>query len=71
GASPRAGVKINRLVRALALIRGLDYVPIDFVKETFLPAMAHRIATRDPSVPPEAVLERILDYVPVERSHHA
>jgi MoxR-like ATPase len=66
-ASPRAGVRISRLVRSLALCRGLDYVPIDFVKETFIPAMAHRIITRDPSIPPEAPLEKILDTVPVER----
>jgi MoxR-like ATPase len=65
-ASPRAGVRISRLVRSLALCRGLDYVPIDFVKETFLPAMAHRIITRDPSIPPEAPLEKILETVPVE-----
>ncbi|MDR1286705.1 MAG: MoxR family ATPase [Treponema sp.] len=65
-ASPRAGVRISRLARSLALCRGLDYVPIDFVKEIFIPAMAHRIITRDPSIPPEAPLERILDTVPVE-----
>ena len=65
-ASPRAGVRISRLVRSLALCRGLDYVPIDFVKETFIPAMAHRIITRDPSIPPEAPLEKILSTVPVE-----
>jgi MoxR-like ATPase len=66
GASPRTGVKISRLVRALALCRGLDYVPIDFVKETFTVATAHRIVTRDPSITPESVLEKILDSVPVE-----
>ena len=66
-ASPRAGVRISRLVRSLALCRGLDYVPVDFVKETFIPAMAHRIITRDPSIPPEAPLKKILDTVPVER----
>jgi MoxR-like ATPase len=66
GASPRAGVRISRLVRSLALCRGLDYVPIDFVKESFIPAMAHRIVTRDPSIPPEAPLEAILNMVPVE-----
>jgi MoxR-like ATPase len=66
GASPRAGVRISRLVRSLALCRGLDYVPLDFVKETFVPAMAHRIITRDPSIPPEAPLEQILDLAPVE-----
>jgi len=66
-ASPRAGVRISRLVRSLALCRGLDYVPIDFVKETFIPAMAHRIITRDPSIPPEAPLQNILDTMPVDR----
>jgi MoxR-like ATPase len=66
GASPRAGVRISRLVRSLALCRGLDYVPVDFVKESFIPAMAHRIVTRDPSIPPEAPLEAILNTVPVE-----
>ena len=65
-ASPRAGVRISRLVRSLALCRGLDYVPIDLVKESFIPAMAHRIITRDPSIPPEAPLRHILDTVPVE-----
>jgi MoxR-like ATPase len=66
GASPRAGVRISRLVRSLALCRGLDYVPIDFVKECFIPAMAHRIVTRDPSIAPELPLESILNSVPVE-----
>ncbi|MDR0444068.1 MAG: MoxR family ATPase [Treponema sp.] len=65
-ASPRAGVRISRLVRSLALCRGLDYVPVDLVKEIFIPAMAHRIITRDPSIAPEAPLQNILDTVPVE-----
>jgi len=65
-ASPRAGVRISRLVRSLALCRGLDYVPVDFVKEIFISAMAHRIITRDPSIPPEAPLQNILDTAPVE-----
>ena len=66
-ASPRAGVRISRLVRSLALCRGLDFVPIDLVKEIFVIAMAHRIVTRDPSIPPEVPLENILNTVPVER----
>ncbi len=66
GASPRTGVKISRLVRALALVRGIDYVPVDYVKEVFVPAVAHRIVTRDPAITPEAALGRILDAVPVE-----
>lgn len=32
-ASPRAGVRISRLVRSLALCRGMDYVPVDLIKE--------------------------------------
>ncbi|MCL2209518.1 MAG: MoxR family ATPase [Treponema sp.] len=65
-ASPRAGVRISRLARSLALCRGMDYVPIDIIKEVFIHAMAHRIVTRDPSIPPETVLQNILDSVPVE-----
>jgi MoxR-like ATPase len=65
-ASPRAGVRLSRLVRSLALCRGMDYVPIDLVKETFISAMAHRIVTRDPSIPPERPLESILNAAPVE-----
>ena len=65
-ASPRAGVRISRLARSLALCRGMDYVPIDIIKEIFIHAMAHRIITRDPSIPPEAPLQNILNSVPVE-----
>ena len=65
-ASPRAGVRISRLARSLALCRGLDYVSVDLIKEIFIHAMAHRIVTRDPSIPPEAPLLNILNSVPVE-----
>ena len=33
GCSPRAGIKLSRLARALALIRGMDYCTIDLAKE--------------------------------------
>jgi len=65
-ASPRAGVRISRLAKSLALCRGMDYVPIDIIKEIFIYSMAHRIITRDPSIPPEAPLQSILKSVPVE-----
>ena len=65
-ASPRAGVRISRLARSLAMCRGLDYVSVDIIKEIFIYAMAHRIITRDPSIPPEAPLTSILNSVPVE-----
>ena len=65
-ASPRAGVRISRLARSLAMCRGMDYVPVDIIKEIFISAMAHRIITRDPSIPPEAPLQNILNSAPVE-----
>ncbi|MCL2264602.1 MAG: MoxR family ATPase [Treponema sp.] len=68
-ASPRAGVRISRLAKSLALCRGMDYVPVDIIKEIFIHAMAHRIITRDPSIPPEAPLQNILNTVPVEPKH--
>jgi len=66
-ASPRAGVRISRLAKSLALCRGMDYVPVDIIKEIFIHAMAHRIITRDPSIPPETPLANILNTVPVEQ----
>jgi len=65
-ASPRAGVRISRLAKSLALCRGTDFVTIDIIKEIFVHAMAHRIITRDPSIPPEAPLQNILNSVPVD-----
>jgi len=66
-ASPRAGVRISRLARSLAMCRGMDFVTVDLVKEIFIHSMAHRIVTRDPSIPPEAPLISILNTVPVEQ----
>ena len=66
GASPRTGVKLSRLSRALALIRGQDYVSIDLVKEIFLPAVSHRLIMQDPSCSAEPLLNEILQSVPVE-----
>lgn len=65
GASPRTGVKVSRLSRALALVRGYDYVTIDLVKEIFIPAVAHRLELKDAGGDAEAVLREIMDSVPV------
>lgn len=67
GASPRTGVKISRLIRALALVRGSDYVTVDMVKEVFHTAVAHRLIMRDPDMSPREVLDSILSTVPVEK----
>ena len=66
GASPRAGVKVSRLARALALVRGDNWVSVDLIKEIFLPAVAHRMIMQDPATPAAGVLEEILETVPVD-----
>jgi len=66
GASPRAGVKVSRIARSLALIRGMSYVTIDLVKEIFPTAISHRLIMRDPSLSAEHVVRSILDSVPVD-----
>ncbi len=66
GASPRTGVKLSRLGRALALVRGQNYVTIDLIKEIFLPTVAHRLVMHDPDQSAAKLLERILNSVPVK-----
>ncbi len=71
GASPRAGVKISRLTRALALVRGVDYVTIDLAKEVLVPALAHRLAPRDPSIETADIVAEIRDSLSVDRTRSA
>lgn len=66
GASPRTGVKISRLARALSLIRGDNFVTIDTIKEIFHPAVSHRVIMKDPSQDTSQLLEQILRSVPVD-----
>jgi MoxR-like ATPase len=66
GASPRTGVKVSRLARALALVRGDNWVSVDLIKEIFVPAVAHRMIMQDPATPAAGVLQEILDTVPVD-----
>ena len=67
GASPRTGVKVSRLARALELIRGRSFVSVDTVKEIFVHACAHRLVLNDPSQAKDKVLEELLKRIPVER----
>ncbi|TVQ39138.1 MAG: MoxR family ATPase [Spirochaetaceae bacterium] len=66
GASPRTGVKLSRMSRALAMIRGQDYVSIDTIKEIIPAAMTHRLVMKNSAQPASTVIEEILDTVPVE-----
>ncbi len=66
GASPRTGVKVSRLSRALAVIRGQDFVTVDIVKEIFPTAVAHRIVMKNAAGRPEEVVRDVLQSVPAE-----
>jgi MoxR-like ATPase len=43
GAGPRGGMALHRCARAMAVIRGRDYVLVDDVKQLAVPALAHRV----------------------------
>jgi MoxR-like ATPase len=59
-------VKLSRLARALALVRGINFVSIDMVKEIFNPVVSHRVLMNDPSQDSGSILGEILKTVPVD-----
>ena len=69
GASPRASLGLFRTGRALALVRGRDYVLPDDIKELAVAVLSHRIvltpAARMRGVRPERLVAELLDTVPV------
>ena len=65
GLSPRAAIKMSRIARALALVRGQNYTTIDMVKELLSPVFAHRLELEDPSANPAQSIESILKEVKV------
>ena len=69
GASPRASLGLFRAGRALALIRGRDYVLPDDIKELAVGVLSHRIvltpAARMRGVRPERLVGELLETVPV------
>jgi MoxR-like ATPase len=71
GASPRTGVKLSRLVRALALVRGQGYPSIDLAKELILPAMAHRLECFDAEIDERDVLRDIMKNTAVDPSYRS
>ncbi|MBX7057053.1 MAG: MoxR family ATPase [Leptospirales bacterium] len=63
GCSPRSGIKLARIVRALALVRGMNYATIDLVKEIAPATLCHRLELEDPALSPQDALARILKEV--------
>lgn len=67
GASPRAGVKIYRLSKALSLIRGENFVSPDTVKELLVPALCHRIVVAGNGKDLAEVISSIAGNIRIER----
>ena len=69
GASPRASLGLFRTGRALALIRGRDYVLPDDIKELAVAVLSHRIvltpAARMRGIRPERLVSEVLNTVAV------
>ncbi len=63
GCSPRSAIKLSRIARALALVRGMNYTTIDLVKELVQPTLAHRLELEDAAMAPADVLNRIVKEV--------
>ena len=69
GASPRASIGLFHTCKALALIKGRDYVIPDDVKELATPVLAHRLvlspAARIAGVNAPQIVSDLLEFVPV------
>jgi MoxR-like ATPase len=69
GASPRGSLALYKTSRARAAVEGRDYVIPDDIKRMAEPTLSHRLivspSARIKNVDPRAVLNEILDSVPV------
>ena len=71
GPSLRAGIALYKCGRALALVDGRDFIIPDDVKHLAIAALQHRIRVKPEAemegVTPKAVINRVLEQVPVPR----
>src|SRR5262245_6389639 len=71
GASPRAAVAMLLASKALAAMRGMDFVTPDDVRDVTHPALRHRILLRSEAeiegVTPDSVLDEIVSMVEIPR----
>jgi MoxR-like ATPase len=59
GASPRAGLHFLGAAKALALVRGRNYVIDEDLAMLAVPVLAHRVKLRDPRTPAEKLIREI------------
>jgi MoxR-like ATPase len=72
GASPRAGIALTRASKALALLRGRDFVVPKDIKDLAVRVLAHRLMLAPDAkvhgVSAETIVARLLETVPVPQS---
>jgi MoxR-like ATPase len=72
GASPRAGISLTRASKALALLRGRDFVVPKDIKDLAVRVLAHRLMLSPDAkvhgVTAETVVARLLETVPVQQT---
>jgi len=71
GASPRSGIAILRMAKAVAYLEGRNYVIPDDVKQVLVPTLSHRIILKPEyeveGLTASRVVEEIANRVPVPR----
>ena len=68
GASPRGSLALLRSAKALALVKGREYVTPEEIKELAVPVLAHRLVLPGiygQNAAPQEIIRRILSQVPV------
>jgi MoxR-like ATPase len=72
GASPRAGIALTRAAKALALLRGRDFVVPKDIKDLAVRVLAHRLMLSPDAkvhgVTAENIVARLLETVPVPQT---
>lgn len=72
GASPRAGIALTRAAKALALLRGRDFVVPKDVKDLAVRCLAHRIMLSPDAkvhgISAESIVAEVIETVPVPQS---
>ncbi len=71
GASPRAGIALLNVSKALAMLRGRDFVTPDDVKQMVLPVLRHRVILKPESevegLSADRIIVSLLEAIPVPR----
>lgn len=71
GASPRAGIALLLISKALAALKGRDFVIPDDIKQAVFPGLRHRLILKPESevegLKPDRILSSLLETIPIPR----